>query len=68
MNLQKHYSNSKRGKDSKKTPVLKAIPTSEYPALAKRPLNSSLSSEKCAHSLVLNPQIGKKGVKSYKKF
>ena len=43
--------------------MLKAIPTSEYPALAKRPLNSSLSSEKCAHSLVLNPQIGKKGVK-----
>ncbi len=54
---------AKEEKILKKTPVLKAIPTSEYPALAKRPLNSSLSSEKMCTQFSIKPSDWKKGVK-----
>jgi len=47
----------------KKTPTLKSILTIEYPTLAKRPLNSSLSSEKMCAQFNIKPSDWKKGIK-----
>ncbi len=47
----------------KKTPLLKSILTSEYPTLAKRPLNSSLSSEKICAQFNIEPSDWKQGIK-----
>ena len=47
----------------KKIPKLKSITTSQYPTLAKRPINSSLSSEKICAQFNIKPSDWKKGVK-----
>jgi len=47
----------------KKAPTLKSILTIEYPTLAKRPLNSSLSSEKMCAQFNIKPSDWKKGIK-----
>tara|TARA_X000000950_G_scaffold266101_1_gene341216 strand:+ start:21944 stop:22858 length:915 start_codon:yes stop_codon:yes gene_type:complete len=47
----------------KKTPFLKSILTSEYPTLAKRPLNSSLSSEKICARFNIEASDWKRGIK-----
>ena len=60
----------------KKKPTLKSITTSQYSALAKRPLNSSLSSEKIFTQVNIKPSDLKKNIenvitilkKKYKKF
>ena len=44
-------------------PRLKSILTAEYPALANRPLNSSLSSKKIFTKLNIKPSDWKKGIK-----
>lgn len=47
----------------KKALKLKSILTIEYPTLAKRPLNSSLSSEKMCAQFNIKPSDWKKGIK-----
>ena len=47
----------------KKAPTLKSILAIEYPTLAKRPLNSSLSSEKMCTQFNIKPSDWKKGIK-----
>jgi len=46
-----------------KIPTLKSITTSQYPTLAKRPINSSLSSKKICTKFNIKPSDWKKGVK-----
>jgi dTDP-4-dehydrorhamnose reductase len=48
----------------KKKPTLKSITTSEYSALAKRPLNSSLSSEKIFKQVNIKPSDWKKNIEN----
>jgi len=48
----------------KKEPTLKSITTSEYSALAKRPLNSSLSSEKIFKQVNIKPSDWKKNIEN----
>ncbi len=54
---------AKEEKILKNIPILKKIPSSEYPAKAKRPLNSSLSSEKMSTQFRIKPSDWKKGIK-----
>ena len=54
---------AKEEKILKKIPKLKKVPSSEYPSLAKRPLNSSLSSKKMCNQFSIEPSDWKKGIK-----
>ena len=54
---------AKAEKILKNIPKLKKIPASEYPATAKRPLNSSLSSKKMCTQFSIKPSDWKKGIK-----